>query len=140
MRCVTDTNVVVSGLLWLGNPGRLLEAAANGRITLYTSPVLVAELRSTLSYNRLAKYVERSGLTLDELLTRYLNVAIVVEPDTVPQIVRDPDDDHVLACALAAQADLIVSGDQDLLVLGSYRDIPIVTAAEALRRIELQSK
>lgn len=73
-------------------------------------------------------------MTLDELPTRYLNVAIVVEPDTVPQIVRDPDDDHVLA----AHADLIVSGDQDLLVLGSYQGIPIVTAAEALRRVEAE--
>ena len=100
--------------------------------------MLVAELRSTLSYNRLAKYVERSGLTLDELLTRYLNVAIVVEPATVPQIVRDPDDDHVLACALTARADLIVTGDDDLLTLNAYQDIPIVTAAEALRRIEAQ--
>ena len=102
MKCVTDTNVVVSGLLWLGNPGRLLQAAANGRITLYTSPVLVAELRSALSYDRLAQRVERSGLTLDELLNRYLNVAIVVEPAAVPPVARDPDDDHVLACALEA--------------------------------------
>lgn len=95
-----------------------------------------AALRSTLSYARLAKYVERSGLTLDELLTRYLNVAIVVEPATVPQIVRDPDDDHVLACALAARAELIVTGDDDLLTIKTYQDIPIVTAAEALRRVE----
>lgn len=138
MRIVTDTNVVVSGLLWLGNSGRLMEAAANGRVTLYTSPILVAELRSTLSYARLAKYVQRSGLTLDELLTRYLNVAIVVEPETVPQVVRDPDDDHVLACALAAQADLIATGDTDLLDLKAYRNISIVTPAEALRRVEAQ--
>jgi uncharacterized protein len=138
VKCVTDTNVIVSGLLWLGNPGRLLEAAANGRITLYTSPVLVAELRSTLSYDRLAQRVQRSGLTLDELLTRVLNVAILVEPANVPQIVRDPDDDHVLACALAASADLIVTGDKDLLTLDIYQSIPIVTAAEALRRIETQ--
>lgn len=138
MRCVTDTNVVVSGLLWLGNPGRLLEAAANGGITLYTSPVLVAELRSTLSYDRLAARVERSGLTLDELLNRYLNVAIIVEPANVPQVTRDPDDDHVLACALEARAELIVTGDADLLTLKSYQDIPIVTAAEAVRKVEAQ--
>ena len=138
MRIVTDTNVVVSGLFLLSNSGRLLEAAANGRVTLYTSPILVAELRSTLSYARLAKYVQRSGLTLDELLTRYLNVAIVVEPEIVPQVVRDPDDDHVLACALAAQADLIATGDTDLLDINAYRNISIVTPAEALRRVEAQ--
>lgn len=135
MRIVTDTNVVVSGLLWLGMPGRLLEAAANGRITLYTSPKLVAELRSTLNYHRLAARVKRSGLTLDELITRYLNVAIIVEPATLPQIVRDPDDDHVLACALGARAELIVTGDKDLLSLDNFEEIPIVSTAEALRRI-----
>jgi predicted nucleic acid-binding protein len=49
---------------------------------------------------------------------------------------NDPDDDHVLACALAAQADLIVTGDRKhLLSLGSYERIAIVDAAEALRRI-----
>jgi putative PIN family toxin of toxin-antitoxin system len=136
VKVVTDTNVVVSGLLWLGNPGRLLEAAAHGRITLYTSPVLVAELRSTLGYERLAQRVQRSGLKIDEFLARYLNVAIVVEPDTVPRIVaNDADDDHVLACALAASANLIVSGDRHLLELSAYQDIPIVTPADALRRI-----
>jgi len=51
---------------------------------------------------------------------------------------RDPDDDHVLACALAAKADLIVTRDLDLLDLTTYQGIPIVAAAEALRRIEAQ--
>ena len=137
MKCVTDTNVVVSGLLWLGNPGRLLEAAANGRITLYTSPALVAELRSTLSYDRFVPRIERSGLTLDGLLARYLNVAIVIDPVAVPRVVaNDADDDQVLACALAAQADLIVSGDADLLTLQEYQGIRIVNPATALTLIE----
>lgn len=54
----------------------------------------------------------------------------------VPRIARDPDDDHVLACALAATAELIVAGDPDLLELAAYEGTPIVTPAEALRRIE----
>lgn len=137
MKCVTDTNVVVSGLLWLGNPGRLLEAAATGRITLFTSPALVAELRSRLSYDRLVPRIVRSGLTLEELLTRYLNVAIVVNPVTVARVVADDaDDDQVLACALAAQADLIVSGDSDLLALREYQGIRIVNPATAVTLLE----
>ncbi|MHB1199755.1 MAG: putative toxin-antitoxin system toxin component, PIN family [Polaromonas sp.] len=51
-------------------------------------------------------------------------------------ICRDPDDDAVLACAKVAQANLIVSGDQDLLVLQAFEGIPIVTAAQALERLK----
>jgi predicted nucleic acid-binding protein len=56
----------------------------------------------------------------------------------VAQIVRDPDDDHVFASALAAQANLIVSGDSDLLGLNIYQGIPIVSAAETLNRIRAE--
>lgn len=137
MRLVTDTNVVVSGLLWLGNPGRLLEAAALGQLTLYTSPALLAELAATLNTPKLARPIIRSGLTLDDLLGRYLNVAIVVQPVTVPRVVpNDADDDQVLACALEANAELIVSGDRHLLDLrGEYQGIRIVTPAQALQVI-----
>ncbi len=137
MRLVADTNVVVSGLLWLGNPGRLLEAASLGRITLYTSVALLAELSSTLSRPKLARPIMRSGLTQDDLLGRYLNVAVVVEPSSVPRVVPDdPDDDQVLACALAAQVEMIVSGDKHLLDLGGhYQNIPIVTPAQAVQLI-----
>ena len=56
------------------------------------------------------------------------------------RVSRDPDDDHVIACALAAQADAIVSGDRDLLVLERYHDIPIVTPAHALKLIDVAQK
>ena len=128
---------MVSGLLWLGNPGRLLEAASLGRVTLYTSLALLAELSSTLSRPKLARPIMRSALTLDDLLGRYLNVAVVVEPSSVPRVVPDdPDDDQVLACALAAQVEMIVSGDKHLLDLGGhYQNIPIVTPAQAVQLI-----
>lgn len=134
MKLATDTNVAVSGLLWLGNPGRLLEAAA-GQVTLYTSPALVAELSATLAYAKLAQRIQRSGLTHPVLLQRYLNVALLLQPTAVPRVSRDPDDDQVLACARAAGAELIVSGDADLLTLGSFEGIPIRTPGAALERL-----
>ena len=135
MKLVTDTNVVVSGLLWLGNPGRLLEAAATGQVRVYTSPALVAELSATLAYAKLAQRIQRSGLTHPQLLQRYLNVALLVQPATVPRVCRDPDDDQVLACARAAGAELIVTGDADLLSLDHFEDIPIRTVSVALERL-----
>ncbi len=62
-------------------------------------------------------------------------VEMVVAPPLPQPVCRDPDDDAVLACALAAQADLIVSGDADLLVLKQFQNIRIITPAEAVKRV-----
>jgi len=58
-----------------------------------------------------------------------------IPPAAIERVSADSDDDHVLACAVAAQADLIVSGDPDLLNLKSYQHIPIVSPVEALKRL-----
>lgn len=69
-------------------------------------------------------------------MTDYIEAIELAEPLDVPSVVpNDPDDDHVLACALAAKADLIVSGDRHLLALNRYQNIPIVSPAEAVNRI-----
>ena len=136
MRVVADTNVTLSGLLWLGNPGLVLEAAAEGRSALCTSPALVQDLSETLQSPKLAARIQASGLTLDELLQRYLDVVVLTEPKSVQRVVPDdPEDDQVIAAAIAAQADLIVSGDKHLLDLESHLGIRIVPPAEAVRMI-----
>ncbi len=62
------------------------------------------------------------------------SLADVVEPDVVPKVCRDPDDDQVLAAAVTAEVDAIVTGDEDLLSLGSCEGIEIVTPGDLTRR------
>jgi len=65
----------------------------------------------------------------------------VIEPPALPQpVCRDPDDDEVLALAIAAQADLIISGDNDLLVLQQFNGIPILSPAQAAAMLGAKSK
>ena len=137
MKLVVDTNVLVSAFLWQGNPGRLIELAAEREIQLFTNRALLDELAATLVKKKLAKPVVATGLTVEQMLRNYRRLATLVTTRQFAQLVScDPDDDSVLACALAVSADLIVSGDDDLLVLKYFRGIPIATPAQALRVIE----
>ena len=137
MRVVLDTNIVVSALVWGGTPDQLIQAAIDGEIDLLTSPALMDELRDVLARPHVVTRLEQNRSTVAQAIALYERLALQVSPPATPRIVVDDvDDDHVLACALAAGADLIVSGDKKhLLPLGSYQAIPIVTAAEALQRI-----
>ncbi|MGQ0710131.1 MAG: putative toxin-antitoxin system toxin component, PIN family [Rhodoferax sp.] len=139
MRLVLDTNIVASGLFWGGHPATLLNAAQLGEIDIFTSRALLAELASILPRRKFAKVIAASGLSIEELVLGYAELATVVDPVQIaPTIAADADDDQVLACALAAQADVIVSGDQHLHTLGGqYQGITIARPAEALHLIEV---
>ena len=141
MRIVADTNTVLSGLLWQGPPRRLLDLARERKVSLCTSLTLVAELAEVIARDKFAERVRAAGLSAAELVQDYERLAEVVTPEPLPiPVSRDPDDDHVLACALAAKAELIVSGDKrHLLVLGQYQGIPIRTAADALSTLTAPS-
>ncbi len=141
MRTVPDTNIVVSGLLWRGNPRRILDTARDGIIELFTSPVLLEELEDVLRREKFAKRLEAARVTVQELIEGYSALATVIDAAPIePVILADPDDDAVLACALAADAEIIVSGDSDLLDLKEHRDIRILTATELLTELSLISK
>ncbi len=132
------TNVAVAGLLWPNHSRRLLDWAANETVSLYSSPALIEELAHTLEYPKLTRRLTLLGATPSVLLARYSALVSTVSPQQVPRVIEnDADDDQVLACALAASADLIVSGDRHLHSLGGqYQGILIVTAAQAVQQID----
>jgi putative PIN family toxin of toxin-antitoxin system len=137
VRLVLDTNTALSGLLWGGTPGRLIDAAEAGQVELASSAALLAELQGVLSREKFAKQLGKRGITVADVFDGYAALVTLVVPAVIaPTITRDPADDQVLAAALAAQADLIVSGDAHLLDLKGFKGIEIVTAAVAVERLE----
>jgi putative PIN family toxin of toxin-antitoxin system len=132
VRVVADTNTVVSAFLWGGPPKRVLDAAREQRIHLLTSAALLAELEEVLTRAKFAARIARIETTPAALLRQYRALVGIVRPTVITPISRDPDDDQVLAAALAAGAELIVSRDKDLLTLSPFEGIPILTAHEAL--------
>ena len=134
MRVVIDTNVLFSGLLWRGAPHDLIEAIRSGSVGLASSPALLNELDAVISRAKFNAILERSSTPRERTLSEVRQLAEIISPPPLPApVCRDPDDDEVLAVAVAAQAELIVSGDDDLLALGSYAGIRIVTPGEAVR-------
>ncbi len=138
MRVVADTNIVVSGLLWRGLPRRVLDAARDRIIELFTSAVLLEELEDVLSREKFAVRLESANVTAHELVLGYAALATIVEAEFIePVILADPDDNAVLACALAAQCEVITSGDSHLLDLKQYKEVRILTASELVGELSL---
>jgi len=132
LRVVADTNTVVSAFLWGGIPAAVLSAAREGRIILFPSPALLAELENVLARDKFAARIARVGITTEQMTAGYRALATTVRPAAIDPTVRDPDDDHVLACALGAQAELVITRDQDLLDLRNFQGIAVLAARDAL--------
>ncbi|MBK8972476.1 MAG: putative toxin-antitoxin system toxin component, PIN family [Hahellaceae bacterium] len=135
MRLVLDTNIVVSALIWGGVPRRLLDQSRDKKVSLFTSSGLLDELANVLARKKFTQMLASQNITPAFLMQRYGMLATLVKPHPIERTVRDVKDDIVIATALAAQANIIVTGDNDLLVLHPYKDIQILSAADALYRL-----
>lgn len=139
MKVVLDTNVWVSALLApRSNPGRLLMMTRLGLLHVVSSRVLWEELYRAVGYTRVRTPLERDGLweTTRRFLHGHPMVAFVpaVDPEE-PWMPRDEADNWVIQCALTANADLVITGDKELLRLGRIRDVRLLSPREALAEL-----
>ncbi|NLU49333.1 MAG: putative toxin-antitoxin system toxin component, PIN family [Syntrophomonadaceae bacterium] len=135
-RIVMDTNVLVSAIGWGGLPGRILDSCIVGKIALSISTDIIEELIDVISRPKLAVVAQHPDLEA-VLLWLYGPNRLVYPQERLTVISDDPADNRILECAVAANADFIVSGDNHLLSLKEFRGIPILTPAAACERMNL---
>ena len=140
MNVVFDVNVWISGLLWGGIPGQVIQLAHRQRINSFVSSELLLELETTLNRSKFQTRLQQRNLTiavLIELVTALSKITAIIDMD-IPEL-RDPDDTKILATAIAANAQYLITGDQDLLALNQYQGVAIQTPAQFLNLVNAQS-
>ena len=138
LRVVFDTNLYLRKMLMpAGFPAQAFLAWKNAHFKFFPPPAILHEIRNTLGYPRLRRKYRITDEMVDALIGLLERHATVVAgtADVVGAIPADPNDEIVLACAVDGQADLIVSGDQHLLALASYRNIAILPVRAFLARL-----
>jgi putative PIN family toxin of toxin-antitoxin system len=138
MRIVLDTMVFFRSLIRpAGVSGQILFDHAH-RFRLVVSEPIVLEILDVLHRPELrARFPHIGDIRVGGIIERLGN-AEVVDPVSVPRISRDPKDDKFLATAAAAQVDYLVSDDNDLLVIGSYAGVRIITPRQLLTILATQ--
>ncbi len=122
-----DTNIFVSALLRDGPPRRCIEAAIEGKYILALSQPILDELRNVLLRRKFGFAPDYIDILLQDLIS----IAHLYYPPVGHGIVmRDPDDNIIVDCAVESRSAYIVTGDNDLLVLEKVKGIPVVTPAE----------
>jgi len=136
-RIVCDTNVIVSGLLWKGPPRQILARVEQDKNSLFTSRILLDELDRVLRYPKLTAILGKAGLGRQDILRWLVRHATIVMPKPLDcvAVTADPSDDHVLACAVSASADVIISGDKHILDIRSFCGIPVLTASRFIQKV-----
>jgi putative PIN family toxin of toxin-antitoxin system len=139
MRIVLDANVLVSALISAkGTPARLLAYWQAGEFDVVVSPSLLQELERVLEYPRLRQRYPLPDDKVQRFLGLLRTYALEVDPtDEITIIQRDPADNRYLECALAGEAQYIVSGDSHLLELREYQGVRILAPAEFLILLKL---
>jgi putative PIN family toxin of toxin-antitoxin system len=131
VKVVFDSNVYVSAFALPGGVAeRALDAAMEGAFQLVLSRPILREVLGVLSrkFARAPEEIARTAIFL-------ASVAEMVAPTGTVHVLEDEPDNRILECATAARADLIVTGDRQMLLLGTWDGVPIVSLREFVDRL-----
>ena len=122
-----DTNVLISAIFFGGTPGRILELWREGKLKLAVSPDVVNE------YEQVSRRLAERHPAVDPTVVLgliVLNTEVVTDVPLPDQVCDDPADDKFLACAITSGADVIVTGDKQLLAVSRYQGVEVLTPRE----------
>ncbi|MGI0141842.1 MAG: putative toxin-antitoxin system toxin component, PIN family [Candidatus Micrarchaeales archaeon] len=132
MRIVLDTNILISGLLYIGKPKKLIDLALNGKIQIVSSADIIDEFKGVVSREKFKLEREEQA----QLVSFVVRISHIVSLKGKFRVVKeDPDDDMVIGTAYDGKASYIVSGDKHLLKIKEFAGIKIVTANQMLNLI-----
>ena len=136
IHATADTNVIVAGLNFPGNPRHILELADLGDLRLAISAAILEEVTDVLQRKKFGW----SPAEVAEAIDRLSRVAEQVQPQQTVDVVKDdPDDNRILECAVAAQSDYIISGDKHLLSLRQFGKAIILKPADFLQMMRTKN-
>lgn len=137
MKVVCDTSTLVSSIFWRGNPREIVKLAGRGKIKLILSEPIIEELVGVVLREKFFKEIQTKRINILEAIKKIIEMSTIVEPTIRLNVVdEDPEDNKIIECAVTGDADFIVSSDNHLLKLKSYKGIPIITQKDLLNKIE----
>ena len=131
MKLVLDTNIYISAFYWGGNSQKIIDRISEGIDELYISDQIINEISEVMARPKFQ--------TNKEIINGYVKTILksskkVFVEGNVKGVCRDKDDDDKLECALICEADFIITGDEDLLIMKNYENVKIITQREYLEK------
>lgn len=134
LRAAVDTNIFISGLLGSFVNRTIINALKESEFELVISRLLLEEIWLVAERPKFHNLIAKEQV--NELIGTITDQALFVKPTKIPEIVFDPADNELLASALEAKADFIVTGDKELLSFKSFHSIPIIVPKEFVERLK----
>ena len=130
VKVVLDTNVLISAIAFGGKPKDILDFVLEEKIIAITSPILLAEFKE-IYRKKFPLLKEDFELTIENIE----EIFGIIQPLKTLDLLRDNDDNRVLEAAVEGKCNYIVTGDKELLNLGNYQGIKIVTPDQFLKML-----